>query len=296
MVFAMLFWGGSWTSAKLLTRIATPEVLSFWRFLLTAACLLVLAPLLRETLRIHPAGLLIMALGASLMVAYNLLYFLGLQYGLAGAGGVLVSSLSPLMIYLITTAAHRRLPRGLEAIGLAGGLAGGAVLLRVWELNAERLLASGNLFFLLGALAWALITIYSGWAQGRLSFLAYSFYLYAFSAAITFFLALPHGLLPPREAAAGFWLNTAYLAVLATSFSATVFFVASKRLGSRRAGSFMFLVPASAILTSWLVLGEIPGVTTLLGGGIMSAAVYLINRKADRAGGSRRDTIARKVP
>ncbi|MCD5407090.1 MAG: hypothetical protein LRZ99_05310 [Desulfotomaculum sp.] len=32
MLFAMLAWGGSWTSAKIIAEYAAPEVLVFWRF------------------------------------------------------------------------------------------------------------------------------------------------------------------------------------------------------------------------------------------------------------------------
>ncbi len=54
---------------------------------------------------------------------------------------------------------------------------------------------------------------------------------------------------------------------------------ASSRLGSRRAGSFDFIVPTSALLFSWFFLGDVPGVSTVAGGVLTVSAVYLINRK-----------------
>jgi drug/metabolite transporter (DMT)-like permease len=40
----------------------------------------------------------------------------------------------------------------------------------------------------------------------------------------------------------------------------------------------VFIVPSSAMLLSWFFLGEVPAQSTILGGSISVAAVYLINR------------------
>ncbi len=279
MVLAMVGWGGSWTSAKMLSSAAAPEVLIFWCFLFTALALLPAFPLFRESPWVAPRRLPLLLGGAALLTVYNVLFFLGLRHGLAGGGGVLVAGLSPLLVFAITTVTRRRLPVGLEALGLLLGLGGAAVFLRAWELRADQLLASGNLYFLACALLWALLTLFSQRVQAGVSYLAYSFYVHGFSALIAFFLALPRGLLPPAEGAPGFWLNVLYLGVFATAFSGSIYFLASRRLGSRRGISFMLLVPALALLISWAVLGETPAPATLAGGASMVAAVLLINRK-----------------
>ena len=216
-----------------------------------------------------------------MLTGYNVLFFLGLRYGLAGGGGVLMTGLSPLFVYAVTTVTRRRLPTRLEALGL---------LLADWEgwpyscasgtCGSEQLLASGNLFFLVGALLWALLTVFSQRVQADVSYMTYSFYVYAFTAVFAFFLALPRGLRPPTEGAPGFWLNMAYMAVFATAFSSSVYFKASRKLGSRRGVSFMLLVPALALLISWAMLGEVPTLPTLIGGAGMVSAVFLINRSA----------------
>jgi drug/metabolite transporter (DMT)-like permease len=68
-----------------------------------------------------------------------------------------------------------------------------------------------------------------------------------------------------------------FLSVVATDFATTVFFLSASRLGTGRASSFLFIVPTSAILLSWLLLGERPDAVTLVGGVFSIVAVYLVN-------------------
>jgi drug/metabolite transporter (DMT)-like permease len=42
----------------------------------------------------------------------------------------------------------------------------------------------------------------------------------------------------------------------------------------------MFIVPLSALLLSWLILGEVPAPALVAGGTISVFAVYLITKKA----------------
>jgi drug/metabolite transporter (DMT)-like permease len=50
-------------------------------------------------------------------------------------------------------------------------------------------------------------------------------------------------------------------------------------LGSQKASSFTFMVPAAAMIFAMIILGEKLELTTLIGGGMAISAVYLINRK-----------------
>jgi drug/metabolite transporter (DMT)-like permease len=77
----------------------------------------------------------------------------------------------------------------------------------------------------------------------------------------------------------GFWISLFYIAVISTTFGTTVYLYASSKLGSSRASSFIFLVPATALFSSWLFLSEVPAWTTLAGGALAVAAVYTINKK-----------------
>ena len=286
LVLAMVGWGGTWTSAKLIAGSTSLELVVFWRFALTTLSLLPVMLAARESFALAWRSLPGLIAAAAAMTVYNHLFFGGVRSGLAGTGGVIVTSLNPVLTLLALRAIERRRPGIVEMIGVLLGFAGGAILLRVWRFSLADLAASGNLFFLLASVTWAALTLLSQRVQRHVTFISYSFYVNALSALMNLPWALRSGLDVRVESPVSFWLNLAYLAFVGTSFATTVYFRASRRLGAQRASSFMFLVPALAPLISWLVIGEVPERATLLGGPLAVLAVYLINRGSPASAGT----------
>ena len=282
MILAMLIWGGSWVSGKIIAPMTSPDTLVFWRYFLTAASFLLLLPLIRKDLKVSMRSLASTALCGVLLVIYNQLFFTGLKYGGAGSGGVIVTTLSPLLTFALGGILYGKKFNFRQSAGLAVGLASGLVLIEVWHLSYGRLVSSGNLFFILNALIWALITILSQRIQKRISAIGYSFYVYLFAALIQLPFCDMHALRSVFSAGSVFWINMIYLSAFSSTFAGTVYFLASKKIGAERASSFMFIVPLSALLFSARILDEKPSVYTVAGGCAAIAAVYLINRK-DRA-------------
>jgi drug/metabolite transporter (DMT)-like permease len=114
--------------------------------------------------------------------------------------------------------------------------------------------------------------------QERIHFFTYSFYLYGMAALFDLVFAVPGGMTAVFRQDGVFWLCIFYLAVPTTSLATTVYFLASKKLGSHRASSFIFLVPCAALVSSFFIHGEVPSLFTLIGGACAMAAVYLINK------------------
>jgi len=278
IVLAMLSWGGSWPAGKLLSGLARVEVIIFWRYFITSLSIVPLLFIFKQPLRIERRSLFLLIFGAVAIIIYNQLFIAGLKVGLAGAGGVLTTSLNPIITFSLASVIYRESVGPHQKIGLLLGVIGGAVLLNVCKLDLRELLAGGNVFFLLAALSWSILTLISQKTQQRVPFLTYSFYLYAFSTLIELFLALPYGLLSITGEPLMFWGNIIYLSIFATTFGATVYFTAAGKIGSARASSFTFLVPTSAMLFSWLLLGEVPKLSTIIGGLIAVTAVYLLNQ------------------
>ena len=76
-----------------------------------------------------------------------------------------------------------------------------------------------------------------------------------------------------------FWLNLIILSVFAMSFGTSIYFHASIKLGPKKASSYIFLVPFTAILFSMYFLGEPLQLSTIFGGGLGILSIYLINIK-----------------
>lgn len=279
IILAMTAWGASWTSAKLITHMAAPEVLIFWRFLFTFISFIPVMFIFKKSIRISRASLLKIILGAVFIVAYNKFFFTGLRYGFAGAGGVLVTTMNPILTFLFTLIIFRRAIASRAVVGLLLGFTGGFILLEVWTINPQKLVMTGNAYFLLASASWAFLTLTSERSHDNMSPFVFSFYVFGLAAFLDLWLALPYGVFDFTGKDILFWSNILYLSVFATTFATTIYFAASGRLGSQKASSFIFLVPTSAVLISWLVLGEVIRLNTIVGGIIAISAVYMINAK-----------------
>lgn len=244
LVFAMVIWSGSWTSGKLIAGSADPNTTLFWRFIVSA---LALAPMVRfagESFRISARQATWAALGGLIITVYTFLFFIGLKTGYAGAAGVLVTSMNPIFTYFLTRIFQGQNLNRRDGIGLMLGVSAGVILLELWSVSGEKLLLSGNL---LGAL-------------------------------FVLPLALVHWQQTPVFSDTTYWFNIFYLGVISNAFATTVYFYAVKKLGSARASSYIFIVPATALLIAALYLDEPVRATTLVGGLLALVGVTLLRR------------------
>lgn len=277
LIIAMVIWGGSWTSAKLISVSAPTESVIFWRFLFTTISMLPLVSIFKVSLKVSLKEISLLALGGFVMFLYNIGFLFGVKNGFAGAGGVLVTGLNPVFTFLLTILLLREKTSSKQLIILALGLAGGLVMLEIWSLSSSQILDGGNIFFLMASTSWAFMTILSQKIQKRLHFITYSLYVYFFCTIYGFIFSLANNAMFPIPSELPYWLNILYLSLGATSIATTIYFLCTKQLGSRLASSFIFTVPVSAVFFSFLLLGEVPQLHTVIGGLLTITAVYLIN-------------------
>ena len=97
MMLAMLSWGLSWTNAKLVGQYADATLIMVWRFLIAAVSIAPILLITKISFYIKKKDLLLIFSNSLFMVSYNYIYFKGTQVGLAGTGGVLVTTLTKKM-------------------------------------------------------------------------------------------------------------------------------------------------------------------------------------------------------
>ncbi len=280
LVLAMAFWSGSWVSAKLVSAVVNPFIVIFWRFAFTTLCFLVIGVIKRKSLVLPDLrGVLFILLGALAISAYNYCFIMGVHGSLAGKGGVIVTTINPLITFSITAVILKQKILGDQKIALIAGLAGGIILMEPWNWSSGSLEERSNMLFLAGAFTWSLLTLFSQQAQKRCSPLMFNFLLYLF-ATVMVIPVMPEDwvALSARMPAVG-WINIVYLAVFASALGAGLYFLAAHRLGAARASTFVFLVPVMALLFSRVLLGERAGLTTLAGAFLSITAVLIINGK-----------------
>lgn len=272
-------WGLSWPSGKVAAAYGSPVIIVLIRYVIVFISFLPIFFFMKAPLMIHKKGIPALIAAGILLSVYTYLFFNGLKNGLAGAGGVLVTTMNPIMAYGIGLFINRKTPSRNEALGLAIGLIAGAILLKIWG-NLDELFASGNLYFLLAAFVWAVMSRITSKASKYGSSMSFSLWMYLATVLIMIplvdYAALQETLL---LADMFFWWNIVFSAVMATSLATTYYFYATTTLGPEKASSFIFLVPVSALFSSWLFLNEVLLPHTIIGGILGVVAVYMINRK-----------------
>lgn len=279
MIMAMFFWGLSWASSKVLINYADAYTIAFWRFFFVFVGIFFLLVVLKIPLTIHRHFLKWIFLASVCNVIYSVLYFAALNYGAAGKGGVLVTTLTPVFTYLLVifivlwrTHTLPKMPLN-EIFGLCLGIVSGILLLNLGSL--DELFGKYNVFFILCALDWAILSLFTQKIHTHplvMNFYITFFSLFAFVPI--FFDAQTYFIF---KADLTFWFHLFCVAILSTLVGTSIYYLGIKELGSAKANSFLLLVPASALLCSFLILDEKPTLLTLFGTALAVCGIYLIN-------------------
>lgn len=277
LILAMFLWGGGWSALKILTESLPMDIIVFWRFFIMSISFLPILYFLKVPLKLSKANLKYIAGSSFLNIAFMVSSFFGVKYGYAGSGGVIITTLSPVMTFLLVAVIFKKRLQNLQYLGLAMGIAGGVVMLQLSDLSL--FFNSANIYFLLCALIWAGVTILSQHSQKHIHPVHYSFLISIVATVATFIYAFDSELLIVFEQDGKFWIAMIYLAVLGQTIATTIFFIASGKLGSEKTSSFMFLVPLFALLCAWVVLDEPIESHILIGGSISLLAIFLINKQ-----------------
>ncbi len=277
LLLAMLLWGGGWTALKILTYDLPIEVIIFWRFFIMSLSFLPILYFMKIPLTLNKKSLSYIGGSSILNIAFMISSFFGIKYGLAGAGSVIITTLSPVLTFLLVALIFRKKLQNRQLFGLLLGIVGGVVLLQLNDINL--FFNGSNIYFLLCAIIWAGVTILSGHSHKYIHPIHYSFFISVIATLTTFIYAYNSELSSVFSQGWKFWTAMIYLAVLGQTVATTIFFMASGVLGSEKTSSFMFLVPFFALLSAWLVLDEPLQMHIIIGGAISMIAVLFINKK-----------------
>jgi len=279
IIVSMFLWGLSWPSGKVLTNYSSAANFVIYRYVFVVGTMLPILFFLKMPIRVKKQGIPFIIASGVLMAVYSYLFFLGLKNGSSGAGGVLVTTLNPIMAYALGILLSKQMPSRNEKIGLLLGVIAGGVLLRVWD-HYDAILSSGNIYFFLAAFTWAVMSKFTSKAVQYGSSMSFSLWQYI----VVLCCVLP--LIDVQELREAvqitdqvFWINLIFSSVIVTSLATTMYFYATTRLGAEKASSFIFLVPFAAAISSFLFLNEVILPHTIIGGLLGMLAVYIINKK-----------------
>lgn len=283
LILSMLLWGGGWSALKVLTPELSMEVIVFWRFFIMSISFLPIIYFFKKPITLNSMSLRYIVGSSILNISFMICSFFGIKYGLAGSGGVIITTLTPIMTFLLVAIIFKKNLQKNQYIGILLGFVGAMIMLQVSDINL--FLNSSNIYFLLCAIIWAGVTILSQHSHKHIHPIHYSFIISLVATVTSFLYALSNGidLTTVLEQNHNFWVALIYLSVFGQTVATTIYFMVSGKLGSAITSSYMFLVPIFALFIAWLVLDESMQLHIIFGGFISMLAVYFINKIDDNS-------------
>lgn len=273
----MFLWGGGWSALKILTQELPVDVIVFWRFFIMSLSFLPILYFIKQPLKLNASNLKYIAGSSLLNIGFMVSSFFAVKYGFAGSGSVIITTLSPVMTFILVALIFKKRLHLQQYFGLFLGILGGIIMLELTDFSLFQ--NSSNIYYIVCAVIWAGVTLLSQHSQPYIHPVHYNFAisLVATFASLIYSYDAPLGAV--FEQGSKFWIALIYLAVLGQSVATTIFFMASGKLGSEKSSSFMFLVPLFALIIAWLVLDEPLEMHILIGGAISMLAIVFINKK-----------------
>ena len=283
-----LFFAGNTIVGRAVADTLPPFGLAFWR---SFGAFLILAPfglpgILARRREILAAWRILALLGVLGMTAFSALVFAGLHHTEA-LNGSLIQGALPLAIVALSAIMLGRPVGARQALGLAVGGAGFAVIVLRGELGGLAALAVnfGDGMILLGVVCHALFSILLARRPAALDLAAFLTVAFFVGAVTTFPLhawelwqGRPMPLSWTAVAAAG------YVALFASVLGQLFWAVGVGRIGAARAGYFMYLTPVFGAAIAVAALGESVGWHHPAGIAAIFAGIWLATGRKTEAG------------
>ena len=276
MSLAMITWAIAWTNAKIVNDYLSYYNLIFLRFLLGFLSLIPFVLYLKKPFP-KLSELRYIILPSFLFLVYNVAFFKGTDFGLAGKGAILVTTLNPLFTVIIMSLISLKISKK-EIIGVFLGILGGYIIMDLSNEGLKSILDAGNVYFVLCAISWGIMTVLINFAQKIINPYVFICSCYFLTMIMTIpFISI--GEIISVKYDFTFYINFFLVSMGAMSFGTSIYMFYTPILGPTKASIFIFSVPFIAILMANIFLNE-PFTNNVLIGGLLSLlAIYIVNKK-----------------
>ena len=281
LILTMAIWGGTFVIGRIMTQTISPFTAGFGRFAIASIFLWLLISYrkvklpklnLRQTL-------LVICLGLSGVLAYNLFFFLGLKDISASRAGLIIA-LNPVCITVASRIFFQEKLTYFKWIGVALSLLG--AILIITEGNISILFSQGidrgELLIFGCVISWVVYSLVGKLVMQKFSALVTTTYAIWVGTVLLLPFAIweQNNRLPDIDVFTG--LGLAYLGILATVIAFTWYYEGIQEIGAAKAAIFINLVPVFAIIFGTIFLQESLSRIAFFGGGLVILGVSLVNR------------------
>ncbi len=282
-----VFWGGSFVANAIALKSIGPIEIAALRFFI-AAPLLAAATYLWKGKEIFKfdikdlGTIIIMALtGVTLQYVIQVT---AQEYTTANNASLLINTSVFCIIFLSALFLNEKLSRW-RIVGSVIGFLGVAVLVSKGSLSFDLSHSTGDIMILVCAVLWSVYSIYGKKIAPKYHPLTVLNYMFIIGTIclIPFYFLTPHAPIftIPLDAIGAI----VFLAIFCSIIAYLVYNVALERMDASKVGLYIYFVPLSTIVLSWLILGETMTPETIGGGLMVLLGMYLAEIK-DRANSS----------
>ncbi len=282
LILTMAIWGGTFVIGRIIAQTMNPFTAGLGRFAIASIFLWFLISYKKDKLPkiSYRQALLVVSLGLSGILAYNLFFFLGLKDISASRAGLIIA-LNPVCITIASRIFFQEKLTYLKLLSVAISLLGAILILS--EGNISTLVSQGigrGELSILGCVAsWVIYSLVGKLAMQEMSALATTTYAIWIGSVLLLPFAIweQNNHFPKINLLTG--LGLAYLGILATVVAFNWYYEGIQEIGAAKAAIFINLVPMFAIIFGTIFLKESLSAIAFFGGGLVILGVSLVNRQ-----------------
>lgn len=273
----MILWGASWISTKVLTNYINAYEMVFLRM---GICFISMAPIIFFTNMKYKLDLktsILILFASFFLVLYSIFMFWGVEHGTGSLGGVMVPSMIPIITYIFVAILNRKTISLKHSFALILGVFGVLNMINIYQFSLEAIFSKDNIYFIIASTLWAIITIITA-KSIKINAFVFTTYTYIISSATLYIFYIDSSIFVKiLEFDTIFWFNMFVITILSTTFATSIYFFGAAKYGAKEVSSFVFLVPASAIIIGNIFLDEKIEFTTIIGVIFAMIAIYILN-------------------
>lgn len=280
LTLTALFWAGNAVMARALHNLLPPAAMALWRWVLALLLLFPFAmrPMYEQRALLRANWAHLALLGVLGVGCYNTFLYAALQTTTA-TNGVLISSITPLLIALIGRVLFGVRMTHRQQVGIMLSLAGvvGIVSRGDTSVLAHLDFNHGDLLLVIGAFTWALYTVLLRWRPDGIDTLVF---LGAAVIGGIVLLMLPLYLAELASGRVAVWngatgTGMVYFAVFPSILAYLFWNRGVQQVGANRAGLFLYLVPVFGIVLAITFLGERLHLFHLVGAALIFTGIHI---------------------
>jgi drug/metabolite transporter (DMT)-like permease len=281
VVITVTLWASAFAGIRAGLKSYSPESVALLRYLTASMVLGVYALITRMPLPARRDVPRIVVTGFLGFSFYNVVLNAGELHIEAGTASLIVAS-APIYVALLAGIFYHERLKLAGWIGILISFFGVAVI--SVKPGQSLQFSMSALLVLAAAISQAIYTV----AQKPLlkRYTPHQFASYAIWAGTFFLLIFIPGLVSQIPAASlSSTLAVVYMGVFPGAIGYACWSLVLTRMPASTAGSFLYLIPAAAILIAWIWLGEVPASNDVLGGGLVTLGVIVVNLRGKQAPG-----------